>query len=831
MDETSAKLLQELGDSLQRGSGPGQPTAATAGTAVAEDLDRWRMLLVEMVYLLNACFRDVQYWEGIKTEKDTFRQFGGILLQLARLPGHDGVIRISHRGAAQNKSSEKADYLVRFGDISIDTAIVSAVIKRLGIRMKHLEGRLQKSFDTLVAEGIDSILLRMPEDTPESMDCLRGALRVLSCYRPAAEKNSPITYSRNGNPMQLTAVRDDQGQPDPNLTMLAAVNDLSAGAVEDMVRKVSAFMQRPENARLHRQFPNVYQTFFAIKSLRDKLQRPPIEVNASRRKSTNTPADEPAWGGGGWVDGTGTAAAALGAPGGDASGSSGGGTSGGASAGTGGDAGSEAVSRPLPDGPTAVMGDAALRAGLARLVKDTFKNTPAAAAGAMRCVYGQDYGSLDADSLGERLGLITNLLSAMQANPTGQQLMESALQRIQTGIGQLPSELLNDLVIDNNVVKVWEGDRERIVGNVEEKLAQAIDTAKDRAAARRKLQVTAGDEPIYFSRDAAALAAFFDLAFEEMDAILKLFRGCFDGRGGFQKASFEKKVPEFARYHKKIFKVLWEFLKDMPRRSDRLPFLNSLQLMIRAIQQPIQAVRTLLADFMADPAQVSFPDRNAVMLSTQFLRTYNKEINVDIELTPEEILRVQAGLDGKVMSYAAWRVKSDQKRFLTKVVSIRKRLMGAFDPGSAGVAPMPPRFLIALEREVHIFLALIGGNTAASILHSALNVFGNPASQVYTSEEGRQHLYGLLQHLSVLVRGIGRIGSEIDLVLLDQVKHREKEFLKMSADPRCTALARRVLGWVEPAKSEIVVRCRGGQAAKQPTSRADSLSSTNTLDF
>ena len=233
MDETAAKLLQELGGSLQGDSGPGPPSATTAGTAAAEDLDRWRMLLVEMVYLLNACFRDVQYWEGIKTEKDTFRQFGGILLQLARLPDHDGAIRINHRGATQGKLSEKADYLVRFGEISIDTAIIAAVIKRLGIRMKHLEGRLQKSFDTLAAEGIDSILLRIPEDTPESMDGLRGVLRVLSCYRPAAEKNSPITYSRNGKPMQLTPVHDDQGQPDPNLTMLAAVNDLSADAMQE----------------------------------------------------------------------------------------------------------------------------------------------------------------------------------------------------------------------------------------------------------------------------------------------------------------------------------------------------------------------------------------------------------------------------------------------------------------------------------------------------------------------------------------------------------------------------------------------------------------------
>jgi hypothetical protein len=57
-----------------------------------------------------------------------------------------------------------------------------------------------------------------------------------------------------------------------------------------------------------------------------------------------------------------------------------------------------------------------------------------------------------------------------------------------------------------------------------------------------------------------------------MDAILSLFRSCFDSRGNFQKTLFEKRVPEFARYHKKIFLVLWEFLKEMPRRQDRLPF-------------------------------------------------------------------------------------------------------------------------------------------------------------------------------------------------------------------------------------------------------------------
>jgi hypothetical protein len=69
-------------------------------------------------------------------------------------------------------------------------------------------------------------------------------------------------------------------------------------------------------------------------------------------------------------------------------------------------------------------------------------------------------------------------------------------------------------------------------------------------------------------------------------------------------------------------------------------------------------------------------------------------------------------------------------------------------------------------------------------------------------------------------------------VLLDQIKHRENEFLKMSTDPRYTSLVRRVFSWVEPAKSEIALRGQGGQAtANQPAGRLINLSATNTLDL
>ncbi len=57
MDETAAHLLQQLSNTLP---GAEASPAAAAETLSPEELDRRRILLVEMAYLLNACFRDVQ---------------------------------------------------------------------------------------------------------------------------------------------------------------------------------------------------------------------------------------------------------------------------------------------------------------------------------------------------------------------------------------------------------------------------------------------------------------------------------------------------------------------------------------------------------------------------------------------------------------------------------------------------------------------------------------------------------------------------------------------------------------------------------------------------
>ena len=98
MSDSADNQLQQLG-----GASPPKAKATSpqetveqkvAAVQSSEQLDHWRMLLVDLVYLLNGAFRDAHYWEGVKTDKDTIGEFVKILHELQQIPQNDGVVRI-----------------------------------------------------------------------------------------------------------------------------------------------------------------------------------------------------------------------------------------------------------------------------------------------------------------------------------------------------------------------------------------------------------------------------------------------------------------------------------------------------------------------------------------------------------------------------------------------------------------------------------------------------------------------------------------------------------------------------------------------------------------
>ena len=155
-----------------------------------------------------------------------------------------------------------------------------------------------------------------------------------------------------------------------------------------------------------------------------------------------------------------------------------------------------------------------------------------------------------------------------------------------------------------------------------------------------------------------------------------------------------------------------------------------------------------------------------------------------------------------------------QKPFLQKIATIRKKISETMDSDLSEEPLLTIRFLLALEREVHIFLALVGGRTACEVMRNALNDYGDPASQIYHLKESPAQLESLLSHLAAVIRGWGRLGRQADMSLLDEVKMRQDQFMDLQQDMRYHILVRHVMGLIDASKAAI--RSRNNSSAFSP---------------
>ena len=127
----------------------------------------------------------------------------------------------------------------------------------------------------------------------------------------------------------------------------------------------------------------------------------------------------------------------------------------------------------------------------------------------------------------------------------------------------------------------------------------------------------------------------------------------------------------------------------------------------------------------------------------------------------------------------------------------------ALDAGYDSMDNMNLKYLLSLEREIHIFVALLGGDVARSVLRSAINEYGNPDTELYRLADDMATVEAFLQHLKVLVRGLGRAGEASDEWIIDKVIDRREDFLSFSKENRHEALVKRVMEWAGRSREEV----------------------------
>ena len=191
------------------------------------------------------------------------------------------------------------------------------------------------------------------------------------------------------------------------------------------------------------------------------------------------------------------------------------------------------------------------------------------------------------------------------------------------------------------------------------------------------------------------------------------------------------------------------------------------------------------------------------MLANLLLRRYNKELDIDIEITPEEVFLVKEGLNREAATAGLMLIDSENEALFEKIRTIHRKIVISLDSGFDSPDIMGLKYLLSLEREIHVFVALLGGDVARSILRSAINEYGNPDAEIYRLAEDLPTVEAFLQHLKVLVRGLGRSGEASDEWVIEMIIARRDDFLSFSKENRHEALVKRVMEWAVRSKEEV----------------------------
>ena len=357
LDDSAQKLFEELGGIEKRK----QYKAGAAPDRLAESLqeeqrrlDNHRVLLIETVHLLSSYFLDARFLKAEDTEKDLFKLFAQNLAKLTEIPEKSRTVLVRLRGFPSDPgTAENVDYEILCGNITVDSDIIPGIIKRLGFRVSHLSDQAQRAFGVMLDQGLYNIYLEMPGRIPAKLQQLRSSLQIISRFGEAIKAGKPIVFDRQGKQAHLPVVLDEKNKPDPNLTLIAGLNGLKPEAMQALVKKMDAWMQQRTGKRSGNHYTSIFNAIYGVKSLSQKLIKPPIEVNSVK-----------------WL---------------------------------------------MVDKEQEVFSKE--KAEVAKLVMENYGQSPQETARVLKSVYGNDFDRINSQHLGQRLHLSSNLLTKIGEKP------------------------------------------------------------------------------------------------------------------------------------------------------------------------------------------------------------------------------------------------------------------------------------------------------------------------------------------------------------------------------------------------------------------------------
>ncbi|MBW1989293.1 MAG: hypothetical protein JRI97_07085 [Deltaproteobacteria bacterium] len=703
-------------------------------------LDPWRRRVVEFLGELGRFFTTA----AKEPEKvpEAAAMVAQALYGLDGMPNHDGRLVVRYRGrllGGDDEVSRELDYLVSFGPVTLDMQRIRLAARRLGKDGEGLEKTFSDSCSLLAKAGINTLYASCcnTANQPRLETCLDALAAYLSYMAADEDERDP-----DAGPYPI--IHDEARRPSANLTLLAAVNGMSRGPVQVLVNQVQTMMTRAGARDPLLRYTCVYDAVFAFRKLWGVLVRPPLEVNNLR-----------------WL-----------------------------------------VADTRKEGMNERL------AGLVRLVGGEFGPDNRKSPRILDALCAGDYGFIPPEELCERMGVLSELIDALtiraaspstsvgQADHVDENTISEILDLIRSRLARVPDQVWEKLVPGSTTLSCVTAGGKKITRHVDARLMDLNLFYRRRAAVNKKMKSLLAGKATFGLEDFEVVASDFGISVEDAADLVDLLQSCFDEKGHFLRPAFEKNIPAFCRHERDVFGFLWHYLKEHMDTGDRLALLNALQLLINRMRNPNRALEALLTGMLANPETVSFADRNALILANVLVRKFNKELLKDTKMTPEEVLHVVDGLDGMAVAHVRDILEEEKEKVFLKVRTVHGMLKNAMDP-YAWHTSLPLGYLLTLEREIYILMALVGGPVARSVLFSALWEYGNPESSVYKLAEREDQVMWIFHLLQVVIRGLGRVGEPQDAQVLLGLKSHAAAFSEKSTDPKAADQVKRFLAWAD----------------------------------
>ncbi len=525
-------------------------------------------------------------------------------------------------------------------------------------------------------------------------------------------------------------IHDEYDQPHINLTLLAATNNVKPAALQNLVNKLKPrLLGNPPDPQLG-SFTTAYEAIFASPRNRELLKKMPIEINNVQ-----------------WL------------------------------------------TQKLRTSPE----ETAEAVQVSRFILAKYGSNPRMAAEVIASVNSDGYTDIHTEVMGNRLSKASDFLNLAEENANKATLQGEALQNIEDGMDQVPDAVYDKINIQDGNASTVNEEGKKTSWSIHDKILGLLTFFKQRSTTKKKVREIANRKVMFDSEDYAVIARNFKISEQEASHLLDLLKSCFDDFGHFRRAFFEKNIPDFVQYGSKVFEFLWHYLKELPARNDRVAFLNALQPLVAELTQPQKALKILLADVFNRSAAIKYSDRNGLILATMLLRHNSRQVRSQIELTPEEVLKGQQGLNQTMVKEVLRFLDQNQEYVIQKFRSTTESLLRVSAQEEQSSEEMLPRFLLFLQREMVIFLALVGGKPAQAIILGVVQEFGNPDSNYYQAMSRKDNLRYSLQLLQVGIRCLRRFDDPQTPALIDVIVSRARDFIFLCEDPAHHAYVKSVI--------------------------------------